>query len=312
MIEIKKLSKSYGSYNVLNDLSLQIEDGSIFGLVGINGAGKSTLLRLLSGVFKADSGTIKIDEEDVFENPKVKKNIFFLPDDPYFSTNTKGKDLFDLYNTFYNADEELFNKYMSLFKLNPNSSINNYSKGMRRQVFISLAISVRPKYLFLDEAFDGLDPLARLTFKRALIDLKEETNCTVIISSHSLRELEDICDSFGLLDHGQITSSGQINDEIDKVHKYQLVFNNEQTKESFSNLNVLSYSKIGRVIKIVLKGNSVEIEKEISKFNPILIDKIPIDFEELFIYEVESRGYLKWLKNILNMNLKKQYGLLLF
>lgn len=293
MIKITNLSKNFGTKSVLNNLSLEIKEGSILGLVGINGAGKSTFLRLLSGVYKADNGTIMYNDEEVYENEKVKKQIFFLADDPYYTVNTKGIDLFHLYETFYDADEEVFMKYMDLFKLNPYKAINNFSKGMRRQLFIALAISVKPRYLLLDEAFDGLDPLARLAFKRAIIDLNEESKCTVIISSHSLRELEDICDTFGILDKGYIISSGEINEEIEKIHKYQIAFNKEMEENDFSDLDLLSFTKIGRIVKIVVKGESEEIMKKLTDMKPLLIDEIEITFEEFFIYEVESRGYLR-------------------
>lgn len=293
MIKITNLSKNFGTKSVLNNLSLEIKEGSILGLVGINGAGKSTFLRLLSGVYKADNGTIMYNDEEVYENEKVKKQIFFLADDPYYTVNTKGIDLFHLYETFYDADEEVFMKYMDLFRLNPHKAINNFSKGMRRQLFIALAISVKPRYLLLDEAFDGLDPLARLAFKRAIIDLNAESKCTVIISSHSLRELEDICDTFGILDKGYIISSGEINEEIEKIHKYQIAFNKEMEENDFSDLDLLSFTKSGRIVKIVVKGESEEIMKKLTDMKPLLIDEIEITFEEFFIYEVESRGYLR-------------------
>lgn len=293
MIKITNLSKNFGTKSVLKNLSLEIKEGSIFGLVGINGAGKSTFLRLLSGVYKADNGTIMYNDEEVYENEKVKKQIFFLADDPYYTVNTKGIDLFHLYETFYDADEEVFMKYMDLFRLNPHKAINNFSKGMRRQLFIALAISVKPRYLLLDEAFDGLDPLARLAFKRAIIDLNAESKCTVIISSHSLRELEDICDTFGILDKGYIISSGEINEEIEKIHKYQIAFNKEMEENDFSDLDLLSFTKSGRIVKIVVKGESEEIMKKLTDMKPLLIDEIEITFEEFFIYEVESRGYLR-------------------
>lgn len=293
MIKITNLSKNFGTKSVLKNLSLEIKEGSIFGLVGINGAGKSTFLRLLSGVYKADNGTIMYNDEEVYENEKVKKQIFFLADDPYYTVNTKGIDLFHLYETFYDADEEVFMKYMDLFRLNPHKAINNFSKGMRRQLFIALAISVKPRYLLLDEAFDGLDPLARLAFKRAIIDLNAESKCTVIISSHSLRELEDICDTFGILDKGYIISSGEINEEIEKLHKYQIAFNKEMEENDFSDLDLLSFTKSGRIVKIVVKGESEEIMKKLTDMKPLLIDEIEITFEEFFIYEVESRGYLR-------------------
>ena len=205
MIEIKNLSKSYGKTSVLEKVNLTVSEGSVFGLVGINGAGKSTLLRLISGVLKPNEGEIFVDGELVYENEKAKGKMFFLPDDPYYTPNINSKGLAELYKTFYDFNEETYAQYLDKFKLSEKAPIRNFSKGMKRQVFVSLALAVRPKYLLLDEAFDGLDPLARMVFKRGLIELVEEKKSAVIISSHSLRELEDISDSYGLLDHKTIT-----------------------------------------------------------------------------------------------------------
>ena len=293
MIEIKNLCKSFKEKEVLKDINLKIEDGKVFGLVGINGAGKSTLVRLLCGVYKADNGSILIDGNEVYENEKVKKDIFFLPDEPYYSNNTTPLSLKDIYKVFYNLDEEKYLQYINSFQLPLKKSMNKFSKGMKRQVFISLALSIKPKYLLLDEALDGLDPLARLTFKRSLIDLIDECNSTIIISSHSLRELEDICDSYGLLDNKNISSSGEISEAIEKVHKYQIAFDKEMYEEDFD-FEFKNFTKDRRIIKLVVKEDYEEFSKLISKYNPLLIDEIPIDFEELFIIEVESRGYLKW------------------
>ena len=163
---------------------------------------------------------------------------------------------------------------------------------MKRQLFIALAIAISPKYLFLDEAFDGLDPLARLIFKRELTELIEEKKITVIISSHSLRELEDICDKYGLLDGGKIESSGNIIDSKEKYHKYQLAFNEDLDIDAFKEFDIASFNKVGRIIRIVVKGEEDEIMDKINKLNPMLVDKIDIDFEELFIIEVEGKGYL--------------------
>ncbi len=204
MIKIENLTKNLGENKVLEGLDLIINDGDIFGLVGINGAGKSTLLRTISGVYEAESGSITYDGKDVFENPEVKKDIFFLSDNPYYPNNSSINNIIDFYKSFYDIDVERFNKIINKFKLDTKKTINNFSKGMKRQLFIALAIAIGPKYLFLDEAFDGLDPLARLIFKRELSELIEEKKITVIISSHSLRELEDICDKYGLLDKGKI------------------------------------------------------------------------------------------------------------
>ena len=163
---------------------------------------------------------------------------------------------------------------------------------MKRQLFICIALAICPKYLFLDEAFDGLDPLARLVFKKLIIELVEENDMTVIISSHSLRELEDICDNYCLIDNGVIQSSGSIEEQKNKYHKYQLAFNKNISKEDLENLNIVSYNKVGRVIKIVCEGEKEELETIIANLNPLFYDEIDIDFEELFIIEVERKGYM--------------------
>jgi ABC-2 type transport system ATP-binding protein len=291
MIKISNLSKSFTDKMVLNNLNLEIKDGEVFGLVGINGAGKSTLLRLMSGIYKADNGSILIDGEEVYENEKIKNQIFFLPDEPYYAPNTTPLSLIGLYETFYDFDKDVYLKYLKKFALPLKKSMHNFSKGMKRQVFISLAIAIKPKYLFLDEAFDGLDPLARLEFKRSLIELVSDNNMTVIISSHSLRELEDICDSYGLIDNMEISSSGNINDELEKVHKYQVAFEHIVDKDDFD-IDFISYQQDKRIIKVVVNEEIEEFTKKIEKYKPLIIDEIQIDFEELFIIQVESRGYL--------------------
>lgn len=292
MIQLINLNKNFKDKEVLKNLCLTIEEGTVFGLVGINGAGKSTLLRLISGVYKPDGGSVLIDEEEVFENEKAKSKIFFLPDEPYYDENVTPQSLKDIYKVFYNLDEEHYFKYLKLFEIPIKKTINKFSKGMKRQVFIALALAIKPKYLLLDEAFDGLDPLARLTFKRALIDLIDEKKTTIIISSHSLRELEDICDSYGLIDNRNIVSSGLISEATENVHKYQVVFSDIITEEQFD-INFKNYQQDGRIIKVVVKEDLEQFTKSMEKYNPLIIDEIPIDFEELFIIEVESRGYLK-------------------
>lgn len=291
MIDIINLCKSYGKNNVLIDANLKVGSGEILGLVGINGAGKSTLLRLLSGVMQADNGEILIDGEEVYENEKVKRNIFFLPDDPYYTMNLTGNQQAAFYKNFYDFDRGLFDYYTEKFSLNPNKPIRNFSKGMKRQIFISLALACRPKYLFLDEAFDGLDPLARLEFKRGLIQL-QEIGSSVIIASHSLRELEDICDSFALLDGHSVKAHGKIDDELSKLRKYQLVFDRDIEQEDFP-FECIHFVKTGRVIKIVVRGETEKIRAKIDALNPLIVDEVPMDFEDMFIYEAGERGYLK-------------------
>ncbi len=292
MIQLVNLNKNFKEKEVLKNINLTIEEGTVFGLVGINGSGKSTLLRLISGVYKSDSGKVLIDEEDVFENENAKSKIFFLPDEPYYDENVTPQSLKDIYKVFYNLDEEHYFKYLEVFKIPIKKPMNKFSKGMKRQVFVALALAIKPKYLLLDEAFDGLDPLARLTFKRALIDLIDEKQTTIIISSHSLRELEDICDSYGLLDSNNIIATGLVSEATENIHKYQVVFNEVVLRDQFD-INFKTYAQDGRIIKVVVEEDLEQFTKLMEKYNPLIIDEIPIDFEELFIIEVESRGYLK-------------------
>ena len=292
MIEIKDLNKSFGDTVVLKNLNLTIDSGSIFGLVGINGAGKSTLLRCLTGIYQVDSGTIQVDGQDVYENEAVKKTMIIVPDDPYFSRNSTINSLKASYQYFYYFDQEKFEKYLEIFHLDPNKNINNFSKGMKRQVFLLMALSLSPKILILDEAFDGLDPLVRLNFKKALTDLIEEKETTIIISSHNLKELEDICDCFGILDDHHITVSGDLYEEKALINKYQLAYESEKTIDDFTGFDIVDFKSNGRVINMVIKGDNQEIMDQLKKTGPILLETLPMNFEELFINEIEEKGGL--------------------
>lgn len=293
MIEISNLTKSYEkNKEVLKGVSLTIPDATVFGLVGINGAGKSTLLRLIAGVLKGEQGQVSIDGENVYENERAKAGIFFLPDDPFYTHNVSANGLAALYRSVYTFDEGVYREYLEKFALNPKAPIRNFSKGMKRQVFVALALAVAPKYLLLDEAFDGLDPLARMVFKKGLIRLVEEGGTTVIISSHSLRELEDVCDSYGILDHGKITCSGELETDLLSLHKFQAAFDREITQEDLE-FPCLSFSQTGKVVRVIARGNGEEMRNKIKALSPIFVEEIEVDFEELFIGEVESRGYLK-------------------
>ncbi len=291
MIEIKNVTKSYGNFLALKNANITIQTGSIFGLVGINGSGKSTLLRMIAGVMQADEGCILVDGEDVYENEGVKKGIFFLPDEPFYTSNINGADLRELYSTFYSFNEERFTSFLEKFKLDRKKPLRSFSKGMKRQMYIALAIACSPKYLLLDEAFDGLDPLARLECKRALIELKE-SGTTVIISSHSLRELQDICDSYGIIDNKEFATSGDLNDTLENIHKFQVAFEHGINADDFT-FEYMSLNISGRIAVVIARGDSEEILKEIAKLNPLIIDELPLDFEEFFIAEVKHRGYLQ-------------------
>lgn len=288
MIEIQGLKKSYGSKLVLDGVHLTVPDGAKFGLVGINGAGKSTLLRLIADVLRPDEGSILLDGECVTGNAKKREELFFLPDDPYYASGTTIAKLIDLYRAFYPFDRALFDKYASAFGLQLLTPIRNFSKGMKRQAFAALALACRPRYLLLDEAFDGLDPLARLELKRGLI---EQEDCTVLISSHSLRELEDICSGFALLDGGTIADAGDIHDALGKVHKFQFALEKEVRREDIP-FECLSFEAEGRVAKIIVRGEPEYILRMLEALHPLFVEEIAVDFEELFLCEVQKRGYM--------------------
>lgn len=292
MISVKNLFKGYEKgKDVLCDMGLEIPEKQVFGLVGINGAGKSTLLRLIAGVLRADKGQVCVDGEEVYENERVKKEIFFLPDDPYYASGVTAKELAAIYQSLYAFDEETFYGYLQTFSLNADKPIRNFSKGMKRQVFVALALAVKPKYLLLDEAFDGLDPLARITLKKGLMKMVEDCGSTVIISSHSLRELEDICQGYALLDKGNIIVSGQ-ESTLKNLHKFQAAFTAPVSREDFPFV-CDSYQKVGSVVRLVAKGDREELLRAIQTLSPLFVEEIDVDFEELFIGEVTQRGYLQ-------------------
>ena len=288
MITIKGLRKSYGTKEVLEKVNLTVPDASVFGLVGINGAGKTTLLRMMADVLRPDEGTVEYDGENIAGNAKKRKELFFLPDEPYYTAGTTVEKLVALYKSYYAFDDELFARYEKLFSLERRTPIRNFSKGMKRQAFAALALACRPKYLLLDEAFDGLDPLARLELKRGIISLE---GTTAVISSHSLRELEDICSGFALLDGGAVADAGDLSETLAQVHKFQAAFEEPVPRERFP-FECLSFESEGRVVRFVVRGEREEIVSALKALSPIFVEEIKVDFEELFLCEVRSRGYL--------------------
>ena len=292
MLNIINLHKSFNEKTVLDGVNLQVEEGSIFGLVGINGSGKSTLLRCISGVYETDFGMVLFNDVNTYQTPKVRKDIIYVSDDVYFPANATLKSLKVFYKTFYDLDEDKYVKYLDMFGLNENTQISNFSKGMKRQSILCFALAIKPKLLLLDECFDGLDPLVRLTFKKVLVDLLEDNKTSVIISSHNLKELEDICDSFGILENGKIDTYGDLLASKENIVKFQLAYKINKSKDYFKNLNILSYKQEGKVITMVVKGNIEEARELLKESKPLIYDEIPVNFEELFIYEVESRGLL--------------------
>ena len=286
MITANGICKSFGSKTVFDGVDISVSDGSICGLVGINGAGKSTLLRILCGVLAADKGTAQIDGKDIYDNPEVKRDVFFLADEPFFEYGLTGEKLCAFYKTVYDFDENVFRSYTEKFGFDLKKPSRNFSKGMKRQIYIAAAFACKPKYLLLDEAFDGLDPLSRLEFRRGIIELQGE-GTTVIIASHSLRELEDICDSFILIDNASVKVCGRIEDALDNIVKLQVVFSVEMD-ESRMPFKCMRFTRVGRVVTVVARGDKHELMSKLEAMNPLIIDEVGMDFEDYFIEEVQS------------------------
>ena len=291
MLKIENLHKSFRDKEVLKGLNMTVADGSIFGLVGINGVGKSTLLRVIAGVWQADGGSVQLDGKDTYWNEEIRKSIAFVSDEQYYPVGSTVSSLTLMYETMYDFDRELYNRYMKVFDLDPKMSLSSLSKGMRKRVSLLFALCIHPKLILLDEAYDGLEPLARLRLKNILTQMMEDEGTSVIISSHNLRELEDICDTFGILEDGVIMTYGDLLQSKERIRKYQAAFVSETDKETFSSLDILHFEKEGRVVRMVVRGDEEEVRAELKKLDPVLLDVLPVSFEELFIYELESRGY---------------------
>ncbi|MDE6408267.1 MAG: ABC transporter ATP-binding protein [Anaeroplasmataceae bacterium] len=290
MIEIKNLTHRFGNSTVLEHIDLTFEEGKIYGLIGINGAGKSTLMRLMSSVYRANSGSIWIDGEPIDSNAKLKELVFFLPDDPYYSFNATPYSLSKMYEIFYpNFDMKLFKEYIKKFDIDLKGKMNHFSKGMRRRVFLTLAIACQVKYLFLDEAFDGLDPLARIEFNHFLLDAFESHTMTVIISSHSLKDLEEIIDGYVILDHQKVLASGKMMENFEQYVKYQMAYTSPITEELFKPLHPTELKIVGKIVQIVVRRDE-EIIKELEATNPVMIEELEMDFNDYFTNIVSEGG----------------------
>ena len=298
MIKAVNLTKKFGDYAALDNVNFEIKDGSIYGLVGSNGSGKSTLLRVIAGVYFPDGGDIIVDSMSTWNNPELKSKIFFLADTPYFFKNSNLVEMADFYSGMYpNFSRERYDYLTSVFPISTKDKIDNMSKGMQRQAALMLALSTCPKYLLLDEAFDGLDPVMRGVLKSLLLDGIEKTGMTAIIASHNLRELEDLCDHVGLLHKGNIIFSDNLETLRGGIHKVQAAFKVLPPEIKFHGLNILKVEKTGSLLQMVVRGDEEEIMEKINSLNPIFAETVEPTLEEIFIYELEVEGYD--IKNIL-------------
>lgn len=293
MIEINGVNKSFGSLKALDNIVATIQEGSIFGLVGTNGAGKSTLLRILSGVLKADTGSALIDGEDVYEKPSAKGKVCFLSDTAYFFPNATIQTMEEYYAIVYPGfNRERFDELTEKFGLSKKRKINSFSKGMKKQVSVLLGICTGTKYLLCDETFDGLDPVMRQAVKSIFALELMNRQFTPVIASHSLRELEDICDHVGLLHQGGILLSKDLEDMKFHIHKVQCVIPDPAKEEELlTELHVLQHEKRGSLLTVVARGTRQEILMSIEDKQPIFSEVLPLTLEEIFISETEVAGY---------------------
>lgn len=292
MIKCEGLCKSFGAFKALENVSCTIENGSIYGMVGSNGAGKSTFLRILSGIYKADGGYALVDGEPVWENPDVKRRIAFVPDELYFINGSSMNRMARMYgDIFPDFDRKRFDELCGGFGLDPKKSLNTFSKGMKRQALTVLALSSRPDLIFFDETFDGLDPVVRSYVKSLICRDVIDRGATAIVTSHSLRELEDTCDQLALLHKGGLVLESDVQNLKTARFKIQIAFNREYDESLFKDISVVRFSKSGSVASMIVKGDREEVVPRLSALGPILLDILPLTLEEVFTYEMEALGY---------------------
>lgn len=293
MIQAHELSKEFDRFYALKELSCSIPDGCVYGLVGANGAGKSTFLRLIAGVYKPSKGRIELDGEPVFDNPHAKRRIAFVADDVFLINNASLKSMSKLYKTLFPYyDEKMFFRLCDELELPSDKAIRTFSKGQRRQAAILLALSTMPEYLLMDETFDGIDPIMRNKVKSLLFEQVESRRMTVIFTSHSLRELEDTCDQLALLYKGNIVFQNDVQKIKTSLFKVQLAFNDERDKAQFEGLDIKDFSRSGRIVNLIVRGDKEEARVKLEKMNPLLLDILPLSLEEVFVHEMDALGYV--------------------
>ena len=294
MIEVNQVTKRFGPTTAIDHVSFEVHEQSIFGLIGTNGAGKSTLLRVAAGILKPEEGEVRIDGEAVFENAVIKEKFFYVSDNPYFFPNSTPCEMKKFYMSVYpDFDKKRFEDFMVRFHLGQTRKIRTYSKGMKRQLAILLAICSNTRYIFFDESFDGLDPVMRQAVKAILAGDMEARGVTPIIASHNLRELEDICDHVGLLYKGGVLLSKDLDEMKRNIHKIQCVLSDADEALEFlkKQMEILKIDRRGSLITFTARGDQREIEELVKNCQPVFYDMLPLSLEEIFISETEVAGY---------------------
>ena len=293
MIEVKHVVKSFDGFHALDGLTMTVPQGAIYGLVGPNGAGKSTILRHLAGVYRPDAGEILFDGTPVYENPAVKSRMAVIPDELYDFGSASTRDMMKFYRGIYpQFDAERYEKLREAFPaVDEKRPIRRLSKGMQKQSAFWLALSCRPDYLLLDEPVDGLDPVMRRQVWSLLMGDVAEYGTTVVVSSHNLRELEDVCDHVGILSHGKVLLERSLTDLQDNVVKLQVAFQDGHLPQLPQDMNVLHTTQVGRVFTLIVRGSPADIKTRMAVYSPILMEALPLSLEEIFIYEMGGEDY---------------------
>ncbi|MCI6948319.1 MAG: ABC transporter ATP-binding protein [Oribacterium sp.] len=292
MIKADNLTKRFQGVTAVDHIHAEIQDGTVFGLIGTNGAGKSTFLRMAAGILKPDEGTITLDGESVFEDTRVKARCFFIPDEPYFLGNGTADDMKTFYQGIYpNFDTDRFDRLLKSFELDGRRKIQTFSKGMKKQLAVLLGICAGTDYLFCDETFDGLDPVMRQTVKSLFANDIEERHLTPVIASHNLRELEDICDHVGLLHRGGMLLSKDLDDMKMNIHKIQCVLPAGLDRTNLQDLDIMTTEQRGSLLTLTVRGQKEEIQARMQSYHPVFFEMIPLSLEEIFISETEVAGY---------------------
>ena len=289
MIEVKQLVKTFDGFTALNGLDINVPDGAVYGLVGPNGSGKSTVIRHITGIYRQDSGEVLIDGEEVYENPALKGRIAYVPDEIFYYTQASITDMMRFYRSVYpRFSTERFEKLRDVFGLDLKRPMRRLSKGMQKQAAFWLALSTCPDYVVLDEPVDGLDPVMRRQVWSLLLSEVAEHGTTVLVSSHNLRELEDVCDHVGMLRKGEMLLERSLSELQDNIVKIQLAYGDGG--ELPEGLDLLHSSQTGRLRQLILRGKAEELTARIAETKPLFLDVLPLSLEEIFIYELGGEG----------------------
>lgn len=292
MIKVENVTKMFEEFTALNSISCKVPDGCIYGLIGSNGAGKSTLLRVMSGIYKADFGTVCLDDEQIYNNPKAKESIAVVPDELYFLSGASILRMADLYSaTYKNFDTNKLLHLCEELGLDTKKNINSFSKGMRRQIAILAAVCSNTKYMFFDETFDGLDPIMRNFANNIISSEILDRGVTAVLTSHSLRELENVCDKLAVIHKGSLVFEDEITDLKASLFKVQIAFDGDYDQSLFHGFDILGFEKNGSVSEFIVKGDMEEVRVHLKKMNPILLNISNLSLEEIFTYEMGSLGY---------------------